>query len=222
MEREVRIEDLQKLYQANDLVKADCGGCHGCSDCCREMGHSIVLDPLDLYLMEQNLTVTFTELLDEALELSVADGIILPNLRMSQEGEACVFLNREGRCKIHAFRPGLCRLFPLGRYYENGGFSYYLQSRECKKQQKTKVKVKKWLEVPNLKQYEEFLAAWHYFLKDVSGHLMQSADDDLKKEVNLYLLQMFYRKPYDAEMDFYVQFHNRLKEAKQVMETIAW
>ena len=37
------------LYKANDMVKADCGGCEGCSQCCRGMGRSIILDPYDVY-----------------------------------------------------------------------------------------------------------------------------------------------------------------------------
>ncbi len=33
MKRNVRMEDISdgKLYTANDLVKADCGDCEGCS-----------------------------------------------------------------------------------------------------------------------------------------------------------------------------------------------
>lgn len=52
MEREVLAEDLKKLYKAGDMVKADCGGCQGCSECCRGMGDSIKLDPLDVYRLE--------------------------------------------------------------------------------------------------------------------------------------------------------------------------
>ena len=47
MKRNVRLEDISdgKLYTANDLVKADCHDCEGCSACCSGMA-SIVLDPL--------------------------------------------------------------------------------------------------------------------------------------------------------------------------------
>ena len=34
-----------KFYQLGDMVKADCQGCAGCSECCRGMGTSIVLGP---------------------------------------------------------------------------------------------------------------------------------------------------------------------------------
>ncbi len=86
---------------------------------------------------------------------------------MTGRDEQCVFLNKEGRCSIHPIRPGFCRLFPLGRYYQDGGFQYFLQIHECKKTNRSKIKVKKWIDTPDLKQYEKFVADWHYFLLDV-------------------------------------------------------
>ncbi len=78
------------------------------------MGDSVILDPYDLYRMQRGLGKGLPELLAEgAAELHVEDGVILPNLKMTGGGERCFFLNKEGRCSIHAFRPGLCRLFPL-------------------------------------------------------------------------------------------------------------
>ncbi len=37
MLREVDIKEISdgRLYGVNDMVKADCGGCAGCSVCCR-------------------------------------------------------------------------------------------------------------------------------------------------------------------------------------------
>lgn len=59
----------------------------------------------------------FDTLLANYLELNVVDGMVLPNLKMAGEEEACLFL-KDGRCSIHGYRPGICRLFPLGRIYE--------------------------------------------------------------------------------------------------------
>ena len=61
------------------------------------------------------------ELLATSVELNVVDGVILPNLKMQGTREACAYLDAAGRCSIHPYRPGICRLFPLGRHYENGG-----------------------------------------------------------------------------------------------------
>ena len=164
MKRQVSLEEISdgRLYTANDLVKADCGGCQGCSACCRNMGTSAVLDPLDVFRLEQGLGMDFDALLTKGLELNVSDGLILPNLRMTGEAEACAFLNPDGRCGIHPYRPGVCRLFPLGRYYEESGFRYFLQIHECPKN-RSKIKVRKWLDTPELPKYEAYIRDWHFF-----------------------------------------------------------
>lgn len=220
MEREVLAEDLKKLYKAGDLVKADCGGCQGCSACCQGMGDSIKLDPLDVYRLETNLGLTFEGLMNSHMELHITEGSILPNLRMQGTKERCTFLNEEGRCVVHGFRPGLCRLFPLGRYYEEGGFSYYLQSQECPKKNKTKIKVGKWLDMPDLKKYEEFAAAWHFLLKDIRNLLEENQDEQLTKELNMYVLNLFYTKPYDSGVDFFAQFEERLEQMRKLLSVL--
>ena len=221
MRREVDINEISdgNLYCSNDMVKADCGDCKGCSACCQGMGESIVLDPYDVYRLTNGLNVSFEALLEDKIELNVFDGMILPNLKMSGKNEACAFLNSEGRCSIHSIRPGICRLFPLGRYYDENGFKYFLQIHECKNQNRTKVKVKKWIDTPDLKQNEEFILAWHDFVNEIQDKMMQVADDELFKKVNMFLLQQFFIERYHSE-DFYKQFEERLTKAKTVVEML--
>jgi len=110
------LRDLQeisdgKIYGCNDMVRAACGDCAGCHACCEKMGTSIVLDPCDIWRLTNVTGKNFEQLLADTIELQVVDGVILPNLRMDGEKEQCVFLNEQGRCRIHAMRPGLCRVF---------------------------------------------------------------------------------------------------------------
>lgn len=222
MKREIDMNEVSdgKLYSSNDLVKADCGDCKGCFFCCQGMGQSIILDPLDIYRLTTNLRVTFEQLLEDKIELNVVDGIILPNLKMGGAREACAFLNEEGRCSIHDFRPGICRLFPLGRFYENHGFKYFLQVHECPKENKTKVKVRKWLDTPNLKKNEQYIIDWHYFLDDVQGKFKTLADDGLMKKIDMFILQQFFIEKYNETEDFYEQFDRRLVSAKKAVDTL--
>lgn len=219
MKRKISLEEISdgKLYGVNDLVKADCNGCSGCSACCQGMGNSIILDPLDLYRIEEHLGKSFKELLQNEIELNVVDGVILPNLKMSDDSEQCSFLSAEGWCTIHSFRPGVCRLFPLGRYYENGSFQYFLQVHECSRENKTKVKVRKWIDTPDLKTYEKFVTDWHYFLDDVEKLLERTQKDGDRKQINLYLLNSFYLRPYPSDKSFYESFYERLKEAGRIL-----
>lgn len=220
MERNINLEEISdgRLYGINDMVKADCSDCAGCSACCRGMGKSIVLDPLDLYRLTAHFNCGFEKLLKESIELNVVDGIILPNLRMKGEGESCTFLNEKGRCSIHPYRPGFCRIFPLGRLYENRSFRYFLQIHECPKENKAKIKVKKWIDTPDWKKNETFIADWHYFLKDLSRYIEESQDEKLTRDINLSVLRIFYIEPYDFDRDFYPQIEERLERAGGLME----
>jgi len=222
MERNISLDEIsdRKLYELNDLVKADCNDCKGCFACCQGMGNSITLDPLDIYQLLINLNNTFEELVTDKIELNVVAGIIMPNLKMTGLLERCSFLNSEGRCGIHIFRPGICRLFPLGRYYENHAFKYFLQVYECKKKNKSKIKVRKWIDTPDIKNNERFVIDWHYFIKESQNIVRNTQEDNLIKDINMYILKNFYIKPYDANIDFYLQFNERLSEAKEFVALV--
>ena len=216
MKRDIDIKDISdgKLYTANDMVKADCHDCIGCSDCCRGMGSSIILDPMDIWRLTSNLKTDFNSLLDRHVELGMVDGLILPNLKLAGEQEACSFLSSEGRCSIHAFRPGICRLFPLGRVYDETGFKYFLQVYECSKTDKTKIKVKKWLGISDMKSYEKYICDWHAFINACEDSLEQ-LEEEQRKILTLYILKTFYQTNYpDAE--FYTEFYHRLEKTKEM------
>lgn len=223
MEREIDLSQISdgKLYQANDMVKAGCNDCAGCSLCCHGMGNSIILDPYDIYHLEKGLNVSFEELMKDKVELNVVDGIIQPNLKMQEGRDGCAFLNDEGRCAVHTFRPGFCRMFPLGRIYQENDFRYFLQIHECPYPDKTKVKLKKWLGIPELSQYENYVRRWHFFLKNVQKIIKETENDGIIKNLNMFLLKQFYIKPYEyaeeSAGDFYRQFEERLKEAEAII-----
>ncbi len=217
MRREVAIEEISdgKLYGINDMVKADCQDCKGCSSCCHGMGQSIILDPLDIWNLKMNLQLSFQELMEKHIELNVVDHIILPNLKMDGEREACNFLDENGRCSIHAFRPGICRIFPLGRIYDNHSFQYFLQVNECEKTNRTKVKVSKWIDCKNIKANQKFIADWHYLLKDVEQLILTSEEEDALRQVSMYLLNQFYIKDVEFSENFYIEMTERIERTRE-------
>lgn len=223
MLRQVSMEEISdgKLYGPNDLVKADCHDCEGCSDCCCGMGESIILDPYDVYRLTAGLHRSFEELLQKNLELHVVDGVILPNLKMAGEKECCTFLNEAGRCSIHSCRPGICRLFPLGRYYdEKQTLHYFLQTGECNKTNRSKIKVKKWVDTPQFGRNEQFVLRWHYFVLDLQKLLTQQHDMEKARKINLYVLEKFFFAGWDTEKDFYEQFDGRVTQAQTALAQI--
>lgn len=211
----------QKLYSNNDMVKVGCHDCKGCSDCCQDMGQSIWIDPYDTYQLTKNIGKTFEELLVRELELHVEDGLILPNIRMAGEGTPkCSFLNEEDRCSVHGFRPGFCRLFPLGRNYEEGKLMYFLLEGACPMSNKSKVKVNKWLNVPRIKDYEDFLIKWHTLTKGLRYFYAENPENEAAmKAINMQFLQIFYLTPYSDE-DFYPQFKDRMSKMNAMLHSL--
>ncbi len=219
MKRNVDLNEISdgRLYSSGDMVKADCHDCKGCSACCRGMGSSVILDPMDIWRFQKGIKKGFQALLEEGMiELNIVDGMILPNLRMRGEGEACPFLDGAGRCSVHDCRPGICRLFPLGRYYEENGFRYFIQIHECRKKDRGKVKIKKWLGIPNLKAYEAYIMEWHRFLNQCEEGSDGLSDENVRI-LTLYVLRKFYETPYGAEDEngFYEEFSVRMKEGRE-------
>ena len=236
MLRNVSLEEISdgRLYGLNDMAKLGCNDCSGCSSCCRGMGNTIVLDPYDVWRLTGGLGVSLQQLLAGHLELNVVDGIILPNLKLAGDSEQCTFLNEAGRCSIHPSRPGICRLFPLGRYYEEDGFRYILQVHECEKQNRSKVKIRKWMDTPDMERYDAYIADWHAFLsklraklekETLAGASSDAADEeassqDLAKSISMYVLQQFYLLLYDTSRDFYSQYEARMAAAKEWSENL--
>lgn len=207
-----------KIYGLNDMVRAATNSCEGCHACCEDMGESILLDPMDVFLLEKNLGLTFEQLLNEKIALTVVDGMILPHLKMNEKNNCCAFLNEEGRCRIHSFRPGICRLFPLGRIYEEHGISYFLQSEGCKKEGRSKVKVSKWLDTPELKKKQQYLVDWHDFRKTMEEVIAGTTEEQTVKTITMFLLNTFYVNVYENDRDFYEQFYERLEKIKSVLQ----
>ena len=211
MKRNLTFEEISdgKRYSSSDLAKIGCGDCAGCFECCKVTEDTIHLDPYDIYSLSIGLGKSFAELMGGAVNLTVVDGVVTPYLTKRESDGVCGFLSKEGRCTIHEFRPGFCRLFPLGRIYnDDGSFDYFIQVHECPYPAKTKVKIKSWLGIPSLSRYEAFVRTWH----EITSNIRDCAAENpsLTKEANVRMLKVFFETPYNAEEDFYSQFDERV------------
>lgn len=220
MEHKVNLEEIsdEKLYTKNDMVKLGCDGCNGGASCCRFAEDTITLDPFDFYQLAVGESLSFEQLYGAGLiALSPVQGLLLPHLNFSNTTEACPFLKEDGLCKIHAHRPGLCRLFPLARYFEKDRLYYILQIHECPNPVTPKVKVKNWIGLPNLEQYETFLITWHNLVLRVQEKIAAATNNQTIGVVTTALLKLFYLTPYTDVTDFFSQFQNRLEDFKAIL-----
>ena len=209
-----------RMYDIEDMVKADTGGCDGCSACCHGVGDLVVLTPFDVYEMRVHLNMTFDELLVDNIELHENNNIVLPHLKMHGDSKRCSFLNIEDRCIIHGHRPNICRLFPLGRVYEEDNFKYFLQVDGCLKSNLGEVKVKEWIGIENYGENKAFILAWYHLIKALTFRLKFVRDEKELAEINQYLLDTFYCMTLEDGEDFYSAFFRCLPEAKNQLGII--
>lgn len=232
MLREEGVEEIYDgcFYRPEDMVPVGCSDCAGCSDCCRNTGDSIVLDPYDMYLLSKGTGKTFTDMIEREIEIRLVDGLVLPNLIQQRvkepgsefagaPGEGCAFLSAGGRCTIHPFRPGFCRLYPMGRYYTEDGFRYILQKNECTGREKTPVLLRDWIGVEDLPRYEAFVLGWHDFKKSAEA-AMEGLTQRSRGSVRNYILQLFFVHPYITELDFYAQYAARMEVCREELGRI--
>lgn len=233
MIRDRGIEEIYDgyFYAPEDLVPVGCSDCAGCSACCRNTGDSIILDPYDMYLLSKGTGKSFTDMIEREIEIRLVDGLILPNLMQHHEADAskgpeytddgdhCPFLSAAGRCTIHPYRPGMCRLYPMGRYYTEDGFKYILQKDECTDRKKTPVLLRDWLGIEDLPRYESYILNWHAFKKEAEKALDYLTEKS-RDSVTRYILQIFFVHPYLTDQDFYPQYGARMEICRQALAQI--
>lgn len=211
----------EKKYSRDEMVPIGCEDCKGCSKCCHGMEDTIIQDPYDYWMFSSNMRiaggerVTFDMLISEdgPWELSVHNGLILPNIKMVDDG-VCPFLNEEGRCSIHKIRSGLCRLFPLARgYEEDGSISYYLlnedygcENHECDFYD---VKITEWLGIDNIEEYEKYQYSWHTLKKKMEEKLKGMSIEEAGTLQSLFLAHFY---SYNYGRDFYSSYYEREAE----------
>lgn len=86
--------------------------CNRCKKCCYDK--RIRLTPYEILRLARNLRLTTREFISQFTE---EQGTIL---RFRSEDGGCSLLGEEG-CTVHADRPGVCRIYPLGGLFELEG-----------------------------------------------------------------------------------------------------
>ncbi len=84
--------------------------CNNCKRCCHDK--LIQVNPYEVARLAHNLQVSTGEFARDCLEDNVY-------LKRTANG-ACIFLNEQG-CGVHADRPMVCRIYPLGRHVAGDG-----------------------------------------------------------------------------------------------------
>ena len=99
--------------------------------CCADL--TLALTPYDLLRLKAGLSLSSDQVLDSYTEILSEDSSPFPRLKLKmsgREGRPCPFVSPAG-CTIYGFRPGACRIYPLGRGSARGGHEMFFVVREA-------------------------------------------------------------------------------------------
>jgi Fe-S-cluster containining protein len=103
-----------RILSESDLIQLACG-VNGCSSNCCTKSAPIVLNPYEIALMCRESNMSYEDLLD-IVDTERAKGFPLVMLPRDPH---CHFWTGKG-CRIYRGRPLACRLYPLGRVFDQG------------------------------------------------------------------------------------------------------
>ena len=90
--------------------------CTKCGKCCLDR-EDILLNPRDMYKIAHYLKIPPHEVLKKYCETYIGNSSRVPIVRLKPIGKRrrCPFL-KNSKCVIHAAKPSVCAIYPLGRY----------------------------------------------------------------------------------------------------------
>lgn len=205
--------------------------CRSCGKCCKNRD-DIMFTPRDVYRIAKHLEKKTEEIVLTYCECYIGQDSMIPIVRLVPKGpnKACPFL-RDKRCGIHAVKPVVCALYPLGRIYHASNpknekpeykAEYILQPMECGSLTRNNT-VRQWLEKFDIPVDDEFYKEWNEAAIGLSK-LMQKANEKVPRSalapVYNVLGQLLYTL-YDTNEEFMPQFmYNSAQAIKLVSDLL--
>lgn len=196
--------------------------CQLCGACCRHVAHSIMLEPMDLYLLARFLrdrgeAIEGTEdVLERYTHVDILDGR-LPIFLLNTVGteDTCVFL-KDGRCSVYEVRPRTCRLYPFTVAPGDRGrdFLYYLCTERRHHLTGGKVLVKDWMYQNFSKEARQFLKADYDALPVLGKNTKEQGEQEFRKILFQFLFYRYYN--YDLDRPFLPQFLENTEKLKEL------
>lgn len=230
----------------NDTFDFKCDQCGRC--CTGGTIETILFKPYDIYKLSKGLNKNPIDIVNSYGDLYIGEGSGFPIVRLDgkltfdfQEGPLMVCPFREelddGRkiCGVHNFKPGSCRLFPLGRVSahnkETGkpeGVHYFLQEVNCGEKGEIHT-IKDWIGDP--KNEEEILIEESNIISGICDYINLPELRDLAIEypqtrksieaIHSAIFGMYYVN-YKLDEDFLTQFKYNGEKIKEMCKGFAY
>ena len=216
----IREQALQATLDSKDTFRFRCTEC---GQCCKNR-EDILLSPFDLNRMARYLGIEMGQVIQDYCIWYAGQSSMLPVVTMRMQGpeKRCPFLKGK-KCGIHAAKPTVCALFPLGRISsENDDHVHYMMQKVYCGADNEKHTVREWLAGYGLEDSEQWFLEWQKVLLPLTKRmhiLMSGFSEEFVASVVEGLLVALYVN-YDPKQDFLEQFRKNADKANQFLDMI--
>lgn len=216
----IREQALQATLDSKDTFRFRCTEC---GKCCKNR-EDILLSPFDLNRMARYLGIEMGQVIQDYCIWYAGQSSMLPVVTMRMQGpeKRCPFLKGK-KCGIHAAKPTVCALFPLGRISsENDDHVHYMMQKVNCGADNEKHTVREWLAGYGLEDSEQWFLEWQKVLLPLTKRmhiLMSGFSEEFVASVVEGLLVALYVN-YDPKQDFLEQFRKNADKANQFLDMI--
>lgn len=198
--------------------------CTACGKCCTHRD-DVLMSPDDIYRASKHLGMRTVDFCKQFCTCHMGPDSLLPIMSPIMKGriEKCVFLENK-KCAIHAAKPSVCELYPLGRLRkpEEGKVIYFMQPMDCGKKDEAHTP-REWLSTTGLERSESVSLLWAEAITEMTrrmrGMFLETCD-----ERRLYVRDVLYRLilfrmylNYDTDKEFVPQFKENLNAVREAM-----
>ncbi len=208
--------------------------CTQCGKCCiyRE---DILLPPRDLYKIAKELNMTVPDAFHQYCETYIGSNSRIPIVRLKPRGSVrrCPLL-KDRKCMVHKAKPGVCAMYPLGRYLaidpatresvktEDLQIKYLLQPITCGDKSEVHT-VRDWLADFDIKSEDQIFLQWHAFVQ-LAGAVFARMEKILSPEEmqpiwDIFFCQMYMK--YDTKKEFLPQFTSNICSMKELLQQLS-
>jgi len=216
-------EELREITENLNAMSISIDGtfnfsCSGCGNCCKHR-EDILLNARDIFNIAKQLGMTTAKVQQQYGDTYIGQSSRIPVIRLAPKGPQRICPMLVGnRCKVHAAKPIVCALFPLGRYIacenEKGSLSdskteigYVLMPTACG--DKHTITVRSWLDSFGIPVEDPFFISWHECVLAIGGLLKRMEEQQLPLKGVRWLQRVFEHLlylEYDTKEEFLPQF----------------
>ncbi|MFH1276231.1 MAG: YkgJ family cysteine cluster protein [Candidatus Woesearchaeota archaeon] len=148
--------------------------CTKCGQCCDKT--MIALYPFDIRIICDHLNISTTQFHEKYSAFTIDnENIVRCFLRNRPR---CPFKDVNNKCSIYDFRPVRCRLYPIGRFFQEDQ-THYLVANDPSPgfNSNKKQSIAEWLEEQGVTKYDPLTERWNHFLIKLKNHPQINEED---------------------------------------------